>query len=481
MPAHPLADFFDTFYVFVKPVYASLTWPGTSLMFVPSVWLGLPPWVTPLVIASVVAGLLYSVITQICDGLCGLIAVVALAAIPLFRVHALSAQAQAPILLLAVLFVWAWLRWRRKPSPWRAAVVGAVAGWAAITRPVDAICIVLPVALATLPLLRQLSLRVTLTHAAVAVACAAPFIALQLVFNVGVTGSLMHTPFSYYNDRDQPQVAFGFPKYDPAARPQSQLLQKRVMYDEWYVPRIKTHTWQAAPARLASDAATTMNLLLPHRLLWVLVPPALLGIFSWERFAAWGVLPAFLVLYGFYTLFLDHYTLVAAPAVLAIVLGGMRAVQRCWPSVGGAVAVAALTLCVGSLPQFRAHELDEIPAPTMEYVANLPKFVNAPAIVLFHFEHGAAVHEEPVYNIDVAWPDDAPIIRAHDLGPEKNLELFGYYALHQPQRRVYTFDRAARQHPLRYLGTAAEVWDAARRAATTRAATKIFGVSNAPR
>jgi hypothetical protein len=39
------------------------------------------------------------------------------------------------------------------------------------------------------------------------------------------------------------------------------------------------------------------------------------------------------------------------------------------------------------------------------------------------------------------WPDDARIIRAHDLGPERNRELFRYYAQRQPQRTVYRFDR----------------------------------------
>jgi hypothetical protein len=36
------------------------------------------------------------------------------------------------------------------------------------------------------------------------------------------------------------------------------------------------------------------------------------------------------------------------------------------------------------------------------------------------------------------WPDDAPIIRAHDLG-ERNAELFRYYAARKPQgNRMFT-------------------------------------------
>src|SRR5215207_7689219 len=42
--AHPAAESFDSAYVLVRPVYASMYFPGTALMLVPAVWLGLPWW-----------------------------------------------------------------------------------------------------------------------------------------------------------------------------------------------------------------------------------------------------------------------------------------------------------------------------------------------------------------------------------------------------------------------------------------------------
>ena len=51
-----------------------------------------------------------------------------------------------------------------------------------------------------------------------------------------------------------------------------------------------------------------------------------------------------------------------------------------------------------------------------------PKAVQQPAIILFRYRTGDNVNEEPVYNVDVMVPDDAPIIRAHDLGPQRNRE-----------------------------------------------------------
>ena len=63
---------------------------------------------------------------------------------------------------------------------------------------------------------------------------------------------------------------------------------------------------------------------------------------------------------------------------------------------------------------------------------------------------------EPVYNTSVAWPDDAPIVRAHDLG-SRNIELIRYYAEHQPQRTFYLFDRGNLADPMHRLGTAQEL------------------------
>jgi hypothetical protein len=101
---------------------------------------------------------------------------------------------------------------------------------------------------------------------------------------------------------------------------------------------------------------------------------------------------------------------------------------------------------VTALPEIDHQLLDDgLPTPTMYFsYVELPKHVTQPAIVLFRYRKGDNTNEEPVYNVDVAWPDDAAIIRAHDLG-ERNRELFAYYAARQPQRTVYLYDRAARR------------------------------------
>ena len=41
-PQHPLADFFESFHILLKPVYASKYFPGAALLYAPGLALGLP-------------------------------------------------------------------------------------------------------------------------------------------------------------------------------------------------------------------------------------------------------------------------------------------------------------------------------------------------------------------------------------------------------------------------------------------------------
>src|SRR5687768_2801185 len=177
MPGHELADFFETFHVLVEPVYASVYFPGTALMYVPGLLLegiGWPVWLLPVIASAACVGLLYSIVTELVDGLAGALAALALASLSWFRVVSILLMAQVPALLLGLLMFWAFLRWleaRERGAAAREdssappeserlrgnrvqwiwiAVVGVMAGWMAITRPVDAMCYALPVGMGIL-------------------------------------------------------------------------------------------------------------------------------------------------------------------------------------------------------------------------------------------------------------------------------------------------------------------------------------------
>jgi hypothetical protein len=469
MPPHPLADFFETFHVFVRPVYAAIYFPGTAIMYAPFVWLHLPFWWMPLIVASLCVGMCYLVTTRVIDGVAGLLAALLLLSLQWFRYVAFMVMSQPVMLLLGLSMVWAWLHWRdatgRRKLAW-AAAIGALMGWAAITRPVDAICYAAPVGVMMLIELRRAGWKqIAITLGLIAL-CAAPFLSLQLIENKALTGDVLESPYRRYADLYTPQMSFGFHDFDPAIRPQTTLPQRQIYYDEFTVPAARAHradrivhTWFAE--RFPEMAKVT----LPNRLLLLLLPASLLALWSVPRRTLWIVLPLYTAMYAMFAYLLEMYLVVIAPVVIFWALLGKESLERAGGRRMGersrtaavALTLAIAGLAIAALPEID-HEIidDGFLAPTMWFnYVELPKNVEAPAIVLYRFRPGDNVNEEPVYNIDAASPDDAPIIRAHDLGVDRNRELFAYYAARQPTRMVYLYDRA--KHQLAPLGNVADL------------------------
>ena len=65
-----------------------------------------------------------------------------------FRTVSFLVMSHVSMLLLGLLVVWAWLRWRGERRWGWALAIGVFSGWAAITRPVDALAYAIPVGLA---------------------------------------------------------------------------------------------------------------------------------------------------------------------------------------------------------------------------------------------------------------------------------------------------------------------------------------------
>jgi dolichyl-phosphate-mannose-protein mannosyltransferase len=496
MMQHDLADFFDTFYVLVRPRYASLYFPGAALMYVPTVWLHLPTWLMPAMVAGGIVGLFYRLVTELVNGVSGLLAALLLTSLSWFRVYSILLTSHLPMLLLGLLLILAWLRWRRRRRWAWALAMGVFAGWGAITRPADALCFALPVGVGVLldlwrrpdgkqtdagevrrddagtaPPARPLG-AFALT-AAMLLAGAAPFLAIQLVFNKGVTGSYLRTPYQLYLERDQPHTSLGFYEYDPRVRPQSPLPQKQDLYELFYAPYVRKHRPGNLPSVWAREylpmiAGTT----LPAAALLAFVPLGLLGLRDRRRAVFCAVLLPFLAVYAVNTFFLEHYALVVAPAVLLLVLLGARALEAAWPrwrpQIASAFAAGIIALCISVLPELNglwgkkyAVSDETFPSPMMRLMHQYLSSPDLPScVILFRYtrppDHVVEwINREPVFNTGVAWPDDAHVIRAHDLGPERNREIFEYYAKRQPERLFYRWDWTTGQSE--ELGTAAEL------------------------
>jgi hypothetical protein len=457
MPQHPLADFFDTFYVLARPVYAPERFPGLTLMLVPGVWLRWPMWVTPLLISGGCVGLLYLVMTQLVDGLFGLLAALLLVAGVPFRTFSTMIMAQLPVILLGLGLILVWLHWRKSRRLGWMALMGALGGWLAITRPLDAICYLAPVAVAVLVDLRPWRWKQIGLSALLALAAAAPFLALQLTLDVGITGRLLQTPFSYYNQRDEPELTFGF-SHPTDREPLTVIPQKRIFYDQTMRPWVRQYTPHVVvPQFFHFRLPTTVGAALPQSILILLVPVGLLGLTDRKRWVLFATIILFLGLYTFYPTFTFYHPLVTLPATILLLGLALRRIEGTLPShrlIGVLVPAGAVALlCLSTMPPWNRQPGDACFEGMSQSAINAQlDEIPSPAVVLFRFTPGCNPETEPVYNIHTAWPDDARIIRAHDLGP-RDAEIIAYYAARQPARLFYLYDRAS--HRLIYLNTAA--------------------------
>jgi hypothetical protein len=462
MPAHAVAEAFETFHVFVKPVYASSYFPGTAILFVPGAWLGIPPWFTSLLLAGTVCGLLYYLTTRLVDGIAGLLSVLMLMSLPQVANTATQTLSHLAMAVLGLAVIWSGVRWRERPTWGRALVVGVVAGWAAITRPVDAIAFAAPTGIVMFAaLLRTHPPRAWLTPLMIVVG-AIPFLGLQLIANRGITGSWLKTPMALYIEQFHPGTSFGPGGAQALSeRPQTTLPQKIAYYDRYIRPMGVEHQERGFLAEALDDrAGVIFAQALPSMLLLLLLPVGLAGLTA-DRAAAWAILPLYLLLYGLYAIFLQHYVVVVAPVVVFMVLLGKHVTETAWPRLrpGLTVMLTALVLVasLGRLRLFYPFEpLMKIELWVMEMNGELGKLVQTPALVLYNLNaDGSGFHQEPVYNVDVAWPDDAPIVRAHNLGPGTTAKLIRYYAALGQDRHVYVMDRLPDQP--HYRGTVREL------------------------
>ena len=469
LPPHPAGDSFETFYVLVRPVYAAMYFPGTALLYAPGLWLNLPLVALPLLVASAIVALTYRIIAELMDGVAGALAAMLMLALSQLRYLSTMFMSHSAMLLLGLCLTWAWLRWRREKSLAWAAAIGAFAGWAAITRPIDALCFAFPIAIAMLLEIRPLPRKRIVQTCAIAAAAALPFIALQLLFNRAVTGHFFDTPVAYYNRADAPGVAYSFSPPPSGAVPRSALPQKHALYQDMVEPAVKQHA-QPLRQRLLHDKfpwiATHVT---PNMLLLILLPVGLAGART-VHLPVLAVIPLFIAAYLGFPWLLAHYTIIVAPAIILLILLSIEAIANAWPRWRSFIATASTTslamLAITSLPECNRLIRDEwwVHFAVTDFDHNrLPHLVEKPALVLYNFAPGDNPYDEPVYNTETAWPDDADIIRAHDLSDEMNARLYSYYAKHQPARRIYHVDRQALlsdpNYIPRFIGTAKELSD----------------------
>ena len=458
MPAIPpeIADFFSSYALLTSPRYGSIYFPGTALMEVAGVWLHLPFWAIPVMAAGACVGLMYRIVSELIDGVAGALGALTIASLPTFRSVAVMVLSQTPMLLLGLLLIWAWLRWRRERRPAWALAIGALGGWALVTRPLDAIAYVAPIGWAMLADIPTIIGRTRAVLACVMVA-AAPFLILQGIQNLGMTGKLTQTPEARFAAEQFPAPMIGFHHIDWNAVPLPKLAEDRELLATSTWPAYRAHELRNIPSEWWKERLPrTLLVSLPNPLAAVLIPLGFLGLVDRRRRLLALILFAFLGLYACSVWYQQHYVMVIVPSIVMLMLLGTRQIQMIWPRAAVPITLVLAAMGLGALMETDANNW----SPWLDLVRienNLAALPPEPAVVLFRYHPfnpsvNVAYHE-PVYNTDTLWPDDARIIRAHDLGVQ-NYRLFQYYARTQPGRMIYLYDRDG--DTLTRLGTAAE-------------------------
>lgn len=486
MPKHELGDFFDSFHMIIDGVYAGKYGPGTAMLCAPAVWLGWPPAMACLGMTAAAVALLYLILCRTVDALAGVLGVLMLLGVSSVRRVSLEVLSQAPMLFLLLLSVWAVLNWRETRRRGWLALAWAAAGWGVITRPVDggSLVLALGVAMGVTCWRRRragdaeeaIVRRGLAWDVAIAVLALMPFVVVQLVSDKGITGRWFEMPWSYWSARNDPYdtisvapVPAGVPH-----RPASAVPRTAAYSEANSKPEYEAKVAMSAPVRiLKRGVEPVLRSGLGDPLLLVLVPVSFLGLWTRGRWVLVATLPLFVWVYARHTYFISHYVTSITPAMIVMVLVGWDALAGLWGRVGatavrlaGGMAIAAVS--VATLPQVSGHYESEDwdVAPVLRLIDDrIADEVRPPAVVLFRA--GAEdfnLNIEPTYNVDVAWPDDAPIVRAHDLGPERDRQLYAYYAAlarrrGEADRTVYLYDLSKEglgKGPTR-LGTAGEL------------------------
>ncbi|MGD0768991.1 MAG: hypothetical protein ABSB42_12470 [Tepidisphaeraceae bacterium] len=481
MPALPLPEYFETFYTFVRPVYASMYFPGAAMMYVWPLLLHLPYFIAPLATGGLCAALVYLIFMEILDGASAILAVLLLLSLPMFRLFSMMAMAQIPTLALGLAMTWAVLKWRRNKRRGWLILLGTMSGWAAITRPADALCFAIVLAGVMAMDLKSKPLRTWIITAATVALPVLPFLVLQLIINRNVTGEWFTTPFGRYNDANYPGV-FWFHS-GPAPRHVSDLPQAQFFYEINAKGVIEQHQWKNLMSGLMGQLDMIRFAAVPEPFFWLILPMSLLAMWNRRLWAVWGMLPTFtLVLTAYaFSWVLPHYYIMVMPAVILLCVLPIRFLTDTFPNRAAMsrtmIAVAMIPLALSGMPQFdRLADDQHFKPPELRQIdSDLAREITGRAVVLFHFNRDALIggkkvtnnpSVEPVFNADVAWPDEAAIIRAHDLNADvsaigkpgdRDRALYEYYSRIDPRRVFYLYDRGGETEKLRRLGTATEM------------------------
>jgi hypothetical protein len=206
LPAPPYPEFFEQFHVLVTPALAAKYPPGQALALVPGVWLG-APMLMPVVLGGVTGALIFALARRMAGGWVGLLTwlVWVGAASSIYRrATYLSEDTTSAAWLVAW---WALLEWRARGRTRFLVLVAVAVGVVAITRPLTAVALALPIGSVVVSMAWP---RRVWKPLAVAAAAGSAVVAILPAWNAHVTGDWRVSPVAAYTRAYLPWDRPGF-------------------------------------------------------------------------------------------------------------------------------------------------------------------------------------------------------------------------------------------------------------------------------
>jgi 4-amino-4-deoxy-L-arabinose transferase-like glycosyltransferase len=203
MPSPPLPEFFDQFHVLVSPVVASKYPPGQSVVLATGVLAGLPG--LPVVLLNAISGaLIFALARKILDASTGAVTWLVWISAPDTIRFAPSYFSEVTTLAFLLGSWWALLRWRETGFRRWLTLMGFAFGWIAITRPLTALALAIPIGVF---LMRGAH---PLRSIALVSLVGAPILLLMPIQNHRTTGDARLPPYAVYNKQYAPHDKLGF-------------------------------------------------------------------------------------------------------------------------------------------------------------------------------------------------------------------------------------------------------------------------------
>lgn len=331
--APPLSEFFAQMHVLTEPVLAAKYPPGTSLFLTPFVWIGFPA-LGPMVLAAATGALIFTLARRVGNGAVALCAWVLWATAPWALRWQATFLSQPLTTALWLASLYCLLEYRERHRPWALIALGAAVGACAITRPVTAVAVAIPVSIVALREVKRIG---AWRPAALAFLTGSVLVGLLPLQNYRTTGDWRVSPLVKYSREYLPSDFPGF-NFDPTQHvaPLPPDLEKA--RQELFRIR-EQHTLEALPRTLGHRLVRSLGIvshgwrigLIPLILIGALVMPAA-GAFAFV--ASLGLLLA----YAFHAHWpqWSQYYLEAAPGYVFALAAGMWALSQ-W-TIQGRVA-----------------------------------------------------------------------------------------------------------------------------------------------